>query len=258
MKFFYRFFIDLTNHLYLSKLIRIFATSKMSKPFIRSFAKTFNINIQESEKKLTEFQCLHDFFIRTLKKGSRPINDEPNSVVSPVDGFIEDIGIISENKNILVKGQIFSIKEMVGKEAVYGKYDGGIFMIIYLSPRDYHRIHSPVSGKVVSQWELGGKSYPVNKWGLKYGRAPLAKNYRRISEIKCNGKHVMIAKVGALFINTITLTHKNDTVEKGEEIGYFSFGSTVVLLFEKGSFQPEEQLKNNLVKMGQKIGELFQ
>ncbi|HHY72931.1 MAG TPA: phosphatidylserine decarboxylase [Bacillus bacterium] len=254
LKYFYRFLIDLTNNLYLSKIIRTYTTSKISRHVIPSFAKTFKINEQEYGKDIKEYESLHDFFTRALKNDARPIDDDPSSVISPVDGYVEDVGEISTQKNIYVKGQVFSIKEMFGNNLAFAKYDGGIYMIIYLSPKDYHRIHSPVAGKVISQWELGGKSYPVNKWGLKYGKAPLAKNYRKISEIECEGKSVALAKVGALFINSITLTHKNDLLTKGEEIGYFSFGSTVVLLFEKESIKANEHLKGQFVKMGQKIG----
>lgn len=258
IKYFYRFLIDLTNSLYISNVIRFYTTSKISRHLIPSFVKAFNINEHELDKDVKEYHCLHDFFIRTLKAGVRTIDNDPLNVVSPVDGYVEDIGDISQEKNIIVKGQVFSIKEMLGNDEAYNKYDQGIYMIIYLSPRDYHRIHCPASGKIISQWELGGKSFPVNKWGLQYGRAPLAKNFRKISELDCNGKHLAMAKVGALFINSITLTHKGDTVTKGEEIGYFSFGSTVVLLFEKNSFKASENIRGQSIKMGQKIGDFIQ
>lgn len=258
LKYFYRFLIDSTNNLYISSFVRAYTTSKISKKLIPSFIKVFKINVNEIEKNIKDYHSLNDFFVRTLKKDARQIDEDATTVISPVDGYIEDMGTITEEKNILVKGQIFSIRKMLGNDQAFEKYMDGVFMIIYLSPKDYHRIHSPVSGKVISQWDLGGKSYPVNKWGLKYGRSPLAENYRKISEIECNGSHVVLAKVGALFINSVTLTHKNEFLAKGEEIGYFSFGSTVILLFEKGSFNANNSIKNHSIKMGQKIGVLVQ
>lgn len=211
------------------------------------------------EKDIEHYKSLHEFFIRTLKKDTRPINNEPDSVISPVDGFIEDIGMITKQKDIIVKGQTFSIREMIGNDQIFDKYYNGMYVIIYLSPKDYHRIHSPITGKVLSQWELGNKSYPVNRWGLKYGKEPLAKNYRMLSEVKFGeNRHLIIAKVGALFINSITLTHQNENLEKGDEIGYFSFGSTVVLLFEKEIFMPDNRLKGQSVQMGHKIGVFLQ
>ena len=257
-KYLYRFLIDLTNNIYISDIVRAYTTSEISKKLIPSFSKVFKINEGEIEKNIKDYKSLHEFFIRTLKKDARQIDEDSTTVISPVDGFVEDMGTITEEKNILVKGQLFSIRKMLGNDQAFEKYIDGFFMIIYLSPKDYHRIHTPVSGKVISQWDLGGKSYPVNKWGLKYGRSPLSENFRKISEIDCNGAHVVLAKVGAMFINSVTLTHKNDLLEKGEEIGFFSFGSTVILLFENGSFIPNDSIKNQSVKMGQKIGVLVQ
>ncbi|WP_017755867.1 phosphatidylserine decarboxylase [Calidifontibacillus oryziterrae] len=258
IKFFYRLLIDLTNNIFISKLIKLFATSKVSRSLIPSFIKAFNIDETEAANPRDQYNSLHDFFIRTLKSDARPINFEPNSVISPVDALVEDIGIINQQKDIVVKGQIFSIKEMLGNDEKFIKYENGIYMILYLSPKDYHRIHSPISGTIRSQWEVGGKSYPVNSWGLKYGRAPLSKNYRMISEVEQDNRFIAIAKVGALFINSITLTHPNDILQKGDEIGYFSFGSTVVLLFEKDCFLPLKELKGERVKMGQRIGVFLQ
>ncbi len=258
LKYLYRFLIDLTNNLYISNIVRAYTTSKISNKLIPSFIKVFKINESELEKNSNDYKSLHEFFVRTLKKDARPIDADPATVISPVDGYVEDMGTITEDRNIYVKGQLFSIRKMLGNDQAFEKYINGVFMIIYLSPKDYHRIHSPVSGKVISQWDHGGKSYPVNKWGLKYGRSPLAENYRKISEIECNGAHVVLAKVGALFINSVTLTHKNDFLDKGEEIGFFSFGSTVILLFEKGNFSANNSINKHSVKMGQKIGVLVQ
>lgn len=258
IKIFYRLLIDLTNNVYLSNIIKYYTTSTFSRAVIPSFAKTFKINIDEANNELHDFKSLHDFFIRKLKAEARPIDPQTTSVISPVDAFIEDIGTIDKQKDIIVKGQTFSIEEMLGSNEKFPKYDQGTYLILYLSPSDYHRIHSPISGEILEQWELGGKSYPVNNWGLKYGRTPLAKNYRMLSEVRSQGKHIVIAKVGAMFINSVTLTHQGKHLVKGDEIGYFSFGSTVVLLFEKDSFTPIEGLKGGKVKMGQKIGIFLQ
>lgn len=128
-------------------------------------------------------------------------------------------------------------------------------MILYLSPSHYHRIHSPVNGIVTKQWTLGSKSYPVNKLGLKYGVRTLAKNFRVITEVKTDFGHVSIVKVGAMFVNSIETTHKGSELEKGGEMAYFSFGSTVVLLFEKDIFQVDSTLQTpKEIKVGEKIG----
>ncbi|MFL6558568.1 MAG: phosphatidylserine decarboxylase, partial [Bacillus sp. (in: firmicutes)] len=204
-----------------------------------------------------EYPTLHDLFVRTLKKDAREIDKSEDAVVSPVDAVIEDVGPINESSEILVKGKIYSIQEMLGDNELLAKYINGTYMILYLSPSHYHRIHSPINGMVTKQWKLGSKSYPVNKLGLKYGVRTLAKNYRVITEVKTNYGHVAIVKVGAMFVNSIETTHKGERLEKGGEMAYFSFGSTVVLLFEKDIFQMEATLYTpKEIKVGEKIGVL--
>lgn len=253
----YRLLIELTNQKTVSLVLRKFSQSKISSALIPSFARVFKLNKEEMEQQIHTFETLHDLFIRKLKVDSRPIDQSPNSVVSPVDGVLEDIGTISASKLIEVKGKQYSIAEMLGQEDILRKYSEGTFIILYLSPSHYHRIHSPVSGVLTKQWTLGSKSYPVNKLGLKYGKAPLSKNYRTISEVKHDNGHVAIVKVGAMFVNSIETTHLSDTITKGEEIAYFSFGSTVVLLFEKDSFSPLASTRRKTeIRVGEMIGYL--
>lgn len=209
------------------------------------------------EKGLHEFPTLHDLFIRKLKEGRRKIDSDPSSVVSPVDAVIEDIGIIKETSEMVVKGKAYSVLEMLGDQETVKKYLNGRYVILYLSPSHYHRIHSPITGKIMKQWTLGSKSYPVNKWGIKYGRKTLSKNFRVISEVKTDAGFVSIVKVGAMFVNSINITHEGEYLEKGKDMAYFSFGSTVILLFERGIFQIDHSIQPpKEIKVGEKIGTL--
>lgn len=252
---FYRLMIELTNGRWTSGILRRFARSRVSRVVVPSFAKIYHLNQEEMEKGLSEYPTLHDLFVRTLKKKARVIDLSLDSVVSPVDAVIEDIGQVKATSEIIVKGKTYSIEEMLGDPELLNKYINGTYMILYLSPSHYHRIHSPVDGIVTKQWKLGSKSYPVNKWGLKYGVRTLAKNYRVMTEVKTNHGHVVIVKVGAMFVNSIETTHKGSQLEKGGEIAYFSFGSTVVLLFEKNIFQVDSGLHTpKEIKVGEKLG----
>ncbi|MEH7414051.1 phosphatidylserine decarboxylase [Neobacillus drentensis] len=251
----YRILIELTNGKWSSVILKKFARSPVSRFVVPSFARIYQINLEEMEKGLSEYPTLHDLFVRTLKKEARNIDFHTDTVVSPVDAVLEDVGMIKETSDIMVKGKTYSIGEMLGDPAILTKYLNGTYMILYLSPSHYHRIHSPVNGTVTKQWELGSKSYPVNKWGLKYGRRTLSKNYRVITEVKTNYGHAAIVKVGAMFVNSIETTHKGSELEKGGEMAYFSFGSTVVLLFEKGSFQMDKSLHTpQELKVGERLG----
>ncbi|MBE4908061.1 phosphatidylserine decarboxylase [Bacillus luteolus] len=252
----YRFLIELTNNRFVSNALKKFAQSKYSSFIIPSFASTYKINQDEMEGTLDNYNTLHSFFIRKLKEGNRPVDQSLDSIVSPVDAVFEKHGLITEKNIIEVKAKPYSAREMLGDDNALQKYIGGTFVLLYLSPSHYHRIHSPTTGVITNQWTLGTKSYPVNKLGLKYGKDPLSKNYRTITEVKQpGGQHMAIVKVGAMFVNSIETTHKNEALSKGEEIAYFTFGSTVVLLFEKNSFQPLATLKEGTeVKVGEKIG----
>lgn len=215
------------------------------------------MNQSDSKHEFSSFATLHDLFTRSLQTGARLIAEGEQSVSSPVDGVLEDYGSIGADKTIIVKGKMYSIKEMLSNDGALQKYIGGKYIVLYLSPSHYHRIHSPISGKVLQRWTLGQKSYPVNKWGMKYGKTPLSKNYRMITEIQHEQCCVAIIKVGAMYVNSITITNEAKFLRKGQEFSYFSFGSTVVLLFEKDSFKINDGLSiPEEVRVGEKLGEL--
>lgn len=252
---FYRVLIELTNGKWSSFLLRKLAQSKVSRLLVPSFAKVYKINLDEMAKPIKEFPTLHDFFIRKLKVDARTINQEPQSVVSPVDAVVEDMGTISPDLVLTVKGKNYSVIDMLGKREKADQYSNGTYVLLYLSPSHYHRIHSPLTGKVIGQWTLGSKSYPVNRYGLKYGKEALSKNYRKILEVEHNHGTAAIVKVGAMFVNSIETIHKGEYVKKGEEIAYFTFGSTVILLFNQNSFVPNTNLQLPMdIKVGETLG----
>lgn len=252
----YRLMIELTNQKWSSNLLKRFAQSPASKFVIPSFARLYNINLEEMQKGIREYESLHDFFIRRLKPSARVITDDTAAVVSPVDAMLEDIGRIESEHQITVKGKVYSIAEMLGSREAADVYKGGTYMVLYLSPSNYHRIHSPVTGKILKQWSLGARSYPVNSLGLKYGKSTLAKNYRTITEMEYEKGRLAVVKVGAMFVNSIETVHKGDWLQKGEEMAYFTFGSTVVLLFQKDGLKlPDSINLPSAIRMGEKLGE---
>ena len=253
----YRSMIDLLNRKSISQLLAIFSKSKISRFFIPIYSKVYQLNLLEMEKPLKEYKTIHDLFTRKLQKGARLIDENPLSVISPVDAILQEYGIIDDHHCIKVKGKDYFITEMLGGTEKVQKYRNGTYMIFYLSPSHYHRIHSPVSGRISNQWSIGTKSYPVNHFGLKYGKRPLAKNYRMITELEYNEGTVAVVKVGAMYINSIVKLSTENHLRKGEEMAYFSFGSSVVLLFQAETFMKEETLKTpSQIKVGECIGYL--
>ncbi|PHA00952.1 phosphatidylserine decarboxylase [Bacillus pseudomycoides] len=250
----YRLLIELTNGRFTSYVLRNFAQSRLSSIVIPSYAKVFQIRQDEMEKDLKEYGTLHELFTRKLKEGKRSIDTEVSSIVSPVDGVFAGHGPIDQAKMFEIKGKQYSIVDMLGTEERAARYAGGTYMVIYLSPSHYHRIHSPLSGTVTERFVLGRKSYPVNAAGMKYGKDTLSKNYRSVTEIESEGERMALVKVGAMFVNSIELLHEREVVQKGEEMAYFTFGSTVVLLFEKDMIEVVQSLTSGQeVRVGEKV-----
>ncbi|MGL4521838.1 MAG: phosphatidylserine decarboxylase [Bacilli bacterium] len=256
-QYLYRIMIELTNKKWSSVLLKRFAQSKASKSIVPHFASVYKINQDEMSQELHQYPTLHAFFTRTLKPDARPIAPGENVVVSPVDGVIEDMGAIDQNLQIMAKNKPYSILEMLGNEENASYYAGGTFMVIYLSPTDYHRIHAPISAEVVRTESLGNASYPVNKAGLKYGVRTLSKNYREVTELQTSSVTLAMVKVGAMFVNSIERVGLFEKVEKGQEMAYFTFGSTVVLLFPKNGIELADSIvASKAVVVGEPLGVL--
>ncbi|MDQ0254308.1 phosphatidylserine decarboxylase [Evansella vedderi] len=255
----YRSMVELTRNPIYTSLLKSFATSRLSGKLNQSFAKAFGIDDSELEGSISDYKTLNDFFIRNLKEGTRPIAEGKDTIASPVDGLISQVGAINERATFHIKEQDYSLRNMLGLEKTVERYIGGTFILFYLSPKDYHRIHSPIDGEVTKRWALGKYSEPVNQWGLLLGQQPLANNYRLITEIENMGKRMAVVKVGALNVNSIHPTQVERRVIKGEEMAYFTFGSTVILLFEKDMIVQTVDVKGEgiPIKQGQAIGALM-
>lgn len=252
----YQHAIELTNGPVTSNLLKHFAQSRVSRKAIPGYIKTYQIDVADVVGPIESFPTLHDFFIRQLKEDRRPVAQE--AVVSPVDAKVEIAGDLHEGIRFLVKGQQYSLEDLLGSAEMAGYYRDGKYIVLYLSPADYHRIHSPVDGDVLKQYVLGKKSYPVNQAGLQYGKSPISGNYRMISELDSEIGRLLMVKVGAMFVNSIEMTNFETTWKKGEEVAYFSFGSTVVLFFEHGKVRFSENIQNgNRVKVGEALAHML-
>ncbi len=256
---FYQNLIELTNGKTSSKILQRVTKSNLSKKFIRSYTKVYDINIDEVSKNMTQYSSLHDFFTRQLKIDARPVETNPTSIVSPVDAKIEAFGEIDANRIFTVKNKPYTLVDLLGNEDRAKRYERGKYIVFYLSPADYHRIHSPFNATVTRQYVLGRKSYPVNQLGLQYGKKPISHNYRMISElIYANNAHAALIKVGATFVNSIVLSNTSTKWQKGEEVGYFTFGSTVVMLFEENTISFNENVvQGNAIRMGEAFASMI-
>lgn len=260
-KWLYKQLTELTSRKWISKMTGTFAQSPASKVLISHFAKVYNINLDEAEKTLSDYHSLNEFFTRRLKPGARPIHPNSLVVTSPVDALITACGAIQNSQLLEVKGQIYSVSDLLQSKEEAARFNGGFFYVLYLSPTDYHRIHTPVSGKVRARKHLVGKVYPVNNASMTLMSQVLNRNERLITYLETEqNQQVAIVKVGALNVSSINYVNEHHTTfNKGDELAFFAFGSTVVLLFEADSYIPiHPQQLNTRIKMGEQLGTLKQ
>ncbi len=255
---FLRMLTELSSRKWVSQLTGSFAKSSLSKIFIPKFAKVYGIRIDDAEKALTEYTSLNDFFTRRLKEGLRPIDPNEEILISPVDATITGMGPIDSGKMINVKGQDYTVKELLNHSPRMVNYKNGFYFVLYLSPTDYHRIHAPITGKITEKEHILGKVYPVNDFGLRKLPQVLSRNERLITYIRHVSGEIAVAKVGALNVSSIQYTDaKKMEIIRGDDLAYFEFGSTVVLLTESGTFECLHHLSiGKKVQMGEALGTL--
>lgn len=257
--FVFRLLTELSARKWISRLTGRFAKSGFSRRLIPRFARMYGIDPTEAELTMEQYPSLNAFFTRRLKPGLRPVDPDAKTVTSPVDARITGIGTVREGTLLNVKGQDYHIEALLNGSPRAVNYRNGFYFVLYLSPSDYHRIHSPVAGNVVEKEHVPGKVYPVNEFGLRRMKQTLSRNERLITYIRHDKGEAAVVKVGAFNVSSIRYAETfGNRVEKGEEIALFEFGSTVVLLLEQGTFRPRPDLMlNSKVKMGEALGTLI-
>jgi phosphatidylserine decarboxylase len=255
---FFRLLTELSSRKWVSRLTGKFAKSKLSRGLIPRFIKTYGINWEDAENPLGEYESLNDFFTRRLKPHLRPVDSGQNTLVSPVDGLITGLGKVEAGLMMNIKGQDYTVEELLNRSPRTINYMNGFYFVLYLSPTDYHRIHSPVAGEIIETEHIPGKVYPVNDFGLRFMRTVLSRNERLITYIQHEFGEIAVAKVGALNVSSIRYAEPMpERLERGGDLAWFEFGSTVVLLMENGTFEPRDNLEvGGRVHMGEALGQL--
>ncbi|MED0737692.1 archaetidylserine decarboxylase [Aneurinibacillus thermoaerophilus] len=261
----------------LSRLAGRLGRSRLSKYFIKPYISIFNINTEEIEKPVAEYPHLTAFFTRKLKAGTRPVCPLPEAIVSPVDGKVAQFGPIHQGTLIQAKNINYTVKQLLGcSEETAAKYEGGTFLTIYLSPRDYHRIHMPLDGRLTKLTYIPGRLFPVNSIGVYHVPGLFTKNERLITYASTSAGEIAIVKVGAFIVGSVKVAYgehatnvKNGQMyskrlndgpvyKKGEEVGLFEFGSTVILLFKKDKIALNERIRGGtFLRYGEQIGTII-
>jgi phosphatidylserine decarboxylase len=262
---------------FLSRVIAKLAESnnRVLKNFlIKQAIKTFNINMDEAiSDELDSYQCFNDFFTRALKAEARPLDMGEKVVTSPADGVISQAGKIRKNKVLQAKNMDYSLARLVGNSVQAKHYENGIFATIYLSPKDYHRVHIPAQGQLLTTRYIPGELFSVNQQTAEMLPNVFARNERLVCEFKSQQLgHFSVIFVGAMLVAGIETVwggmeqpgpgavRENDYSEqnihfsKGDEIGRFKFGSTVILLFPQNSITLNKNIKvTKTINMAQKF-----
>lgn len=252
----FRLMTELSSHRWLSRIMGAFSHSGLSRFLIPTFIRIYNIPAHEAEKEIKEYRTLNEFFSRRLKPGMRPVAMEPEALASPVDAVVTAMGPIEAGTIMNVKGQDYRLEELLHHSPHLERYRKGFFFVLYLSPTDYHRIHSPVTGRKVESDYIRGRAYPVNEFGMTQMKGVLSRNERLVTYIAHRFGETAVVKVGAMNVSSIRYSDPDaDSWQIGDDLAYFEFGSTVVLLTETGTFTPILGLVPGAkVRMGQSLG----
>jgi len=271
----------LPHHL-LSRLVGWLARTDIpwiKTTFINVFLKQFAINMQEADIEDPDmYPTFNAFFTRALKEGARPIAEEADAIVSPADGAISQLGKIRGSDVLQAKGQYFSLYELVGGDAeLASEFINGSFATVYLSPKDYHRVHMPASGTLREMIYVPGRLFSVNQATTRQIPDLFARNERAVCVFDSEQGPFVVVLVGAMIVagietvfagqvtpqpRSITRTRypARDaiTLQKGDELGRFLLGSTAILLFPEGKAKFLEGITaDSPLRMGQKIGTLL-
>lgn len=230
-----------------SKLYGMYCDTKFSSKKIKSFVDDFNIDMNISKKKIDEFKSFNDFFARKLNNEARPIDQNPDVLVSPGDGRITAYENINLESLVQIKGITYSLYELINDDDIAQKYSNGICIILRLCPTDYHRFHFVDSGTPTKTNSIKGYYYSVNPIALNNVPKLFCENKREWSILhSSNFGDILTIEVGATCVGKIIQTYSpNKPVKKGDEKGYFKFGgSTTILFLEKDTVRIDSDILN--------------
>lgn len=266
-----------------SSIVGWSARRKLPKPMqaylLRFFAKTYGLDCSTAEHPIESYPNLQAFFTRRLAPGARPVATDDSSLVAPSDGTICEAGVATEGMLLEAKGSAFTLQALLADDALAARLVGGPYMVIYLSPRDYHRVHFPANGKVIGWRHIPGKLYPVGSQSVKREPGLFAMNERFVTIVESPFGRYAVVMVAAVGVGHVTATydpevasheggfskgsvrHKNFDlpipIERGQELGIFNLGSTTITIFEPGRVELNGLVSNAQIVMGTPVGRII-
>ncbi|PYQ47595.1 MAG: phosphatidylserine decarboxylase [Acidobacteria bacterium] len=248
------------------------APAPILRALMRAYIRAYRVDMSEVAEPLSSFATFNAFFTRRLRAGARPISTEPGTVVSPSDSRLASIGMLPEDGLLeQIKGRTYSLADLLGSAPDAMVFARGVHATLYLSPSMYHRVHSPVDGVIRSWRYLPGRLFPVNTMAVRQVEGLFAVNERvclRIDTVEFGP--VAVVMVGATNVGRISLSFADLVtnegrpagevtppapipVARGDELGAFNLGSTVVLLVADHSLRPAGVAPGDIVRVGQPL-----
>ncbi|GLR62972.1 archaetidylserine decarboxylase [Marinospirillum insulare] len=245
---------------------------------IKVFIKRFNVDMSEAlNEDPSSYENFNDFFTRELKPGAREILADPTQLVSPADGAISELGQLQHGQLMQAKGINYSLTRLLGGDLEKAQaFMGGSFATIYLSPKDYHRVHMPLQGRLLETIYVPGKLFSVNQATANHVPGLFARNERLVCFFETPAGPMALILVGAMIVagietvwdgqvappaRKVTIKDFNDpqpiVLEKGAEMGRFKLGSTAILVFGPDALEWREDLQNGTpVRLGEALAKL--
>lgn len=268
----------LPKHL-LTRAVGFAAGAKLGKAttfMIQQFIKHYNVNTKEMAGKIEDYKSFNAFFSRPLTADARPVNPNTNVVTFPVDGKISQFGKIEDKFLFQAKNHYYTTEALLADSKEAQAFKNGEFITIYLSPKDYHRVHIPFAGTLDKMIHVPGDLFSVNPFNAKHIPELFARNERVVCFFNTEIGRMAVIFVGATIVRSISTAwdgtvapNKNKDIAvseyasrnlnfaKGDEIGKFFMGSTVICLFEKDKIQFNEDMQSGQpTRMGMQMATL--
>ena len=269
----------LLPHRLLSALARAIAYSRwrpLKRWLIRTAVSAFSINVAEAaDPELENYPSFNAFFTRALRPGARIADADPDALLMPADGAMSQCGRIAAGRIFQAKGQSFTAAELLGDDAAALPYVDGSFANIYLSPRDYHRVHMPWAGRLVETLHVPGRLFSVAPWAVRAIPRLFARNERLVCHFETDIGPMCVVMVGALLVSGVEtvwngvnippygdrpwrLDFRDRDLRLGRfaEMARFNYGSTVVMLFPRGLVAMDAVAEGSQTRLGARLGRI--
>jgi phosphatidylserine decarboxylase len=245
--------------------------------FIKQIIKHYGVDMNEAlEQDINSFKSFNDFFTRELNPAVRPLTTTPNAIACPADGSVSQVGKINDGEIFQAKGKSFTATDLLGGDPARAEpFNNGIYTTIYLSPKDYHRLHMPLTGTLREMVHIPGRLFSVNTATTQSVPGLFARNERVAALFDTDAGPMALVLVGAIFVSSIETVwhgvvtppsitsvrswkyHENAPVLKiGQEMGRFNMGSTIIVLFGNNKAKWDSNFTaEKVVRLGEHIGD---